>query len=145
MEVHRATGTPFSVLQVKARPSFPVLKVGLTLPRDVLYRRVDQRVDAMMAAGLLDEVRRLHGAGYGWELPSMSGLGYRQLGEYLRGERTLEDAVQRIKFDTHAYVRRQYTWFRKDPATVWYGAVDLPNVAAQVLAAVRSASGTNEN
>ncbi len=132
LEVQRATGVPFSVQQQRTAPPFPVLRVGLTLPRERLYARVDQRVDRMMAEGLLDEVRRLHDAGYGWELPSMSGIGYRQLGVYLRGEGTLAEAVQRVKFDTHAYIRRQDTWFRKDPAIRWFDASDLDAVADEV-------------
>ncbi len=132
LEVQRATGVPFSAQQRRSAPPFPVLLVGLTLPRVRLYALADQRVDRMMAEGLLDEVRGLHAAGYGWELPSMSGIGYRQLGVYLRGEGTLPDAVQRIKFDTHAFIRRQYTWFRKAPAMRWFDATDLDAVADEV-------------
>jgi tRNA dimethylallyltransferase len=75
----------------------------------------------MMAEGLLDEVERLRQRGYGRELPSMSGLGYRQLWAYLAGESTLDKAVERIKFETHRYVRQQYTWFRPgDPHITWF-------------------------
>ncbi len=125
LEVQHVTGRPFSQQAQPVDPPFCVITIGLSLDRAVLYRRVDQRVDAMMAAGLLDEVERLHARGYAWSLPSMSGIGYRQLGEYLRGERTLGEAVGRIKLDSHAYVRRQYTWFRKEPGIEWRDAAEF--------------------
>lgn len=130
LEVQRATGRPFSTLRTQTAPPYPLVKVGLTMDRVALYRRADDRVDAMMTAGLLDEVRRLHAAGYGWELQAMSGIGYRQLGDYLRGEATLDEAVQRIKFETHALIRRQYTWFRRDGGIEWHPAEGLGDLAA---------------
>jgi tRNA dimethylallyltransferase len=87
----------------------------------MLYRRVDERVEGMMATGLLDEVKALREEGYGRDLPSMSGLGYQQLQAHLDGELTLEKAVERIKFETHRFVRQQYTWFRlEDAAVQWF-------------------------
>jgi tRNA dimethylallyltransferase len=75
----------------------------------------------MMSAGLLNEVTNLRLAGYGRQLPSMSGLGYRQLYAYLEDELSLADAVQRIKFETHRFIRQQNTWFRLDnPAITWF-------------------------
>ena len=71
-------------------PAYDVLEIGLTSDRMVLYSRLDARIDQMLAAGLLDEVRALHERGYSWRLPSMSGLGYAQLGSYLRGECSLD-------------------------------------------------------
>ena len=98
-----------------------VYHVGATSDREYLYRRVDDRVDQMMSTGLLDEVTNLRLAGYARELPSMSGLGYRQLNDYLENELTLADAVQRIKFETHRFIRQQNTWFRLDnPAITWF-------------------------
>jgi tRNA dimethylallyltransferase len=69
----------------------------------------------MMQAGLLDEVRGLLARGYGWELPAMSGLGYRQFRPFFEGEASLEACVQRLKYDTHTFVRRQENWFRRLP------------------------------
>jgi tRNA dimethylallyltransferase len=83
------------------------------MPSEELYQRIDARVDVMVAHGLVAEVQALVTAGYGWELPAMSGIGYRELQPYLAGECSLAEAVQRIKFDTHAFARRQSTWFRR--------------------------------
>ncbi|MFL5803905.1 MAG: tRNA (adenosine(37)-N6)-dimethylallyltransferase MiaA, partial [Roseiflexaceae bacterium] len=81
-----------------------------------LYARIDARVEAMIAAGLAEEVRGLLARGYGWELPSMSGLGYREFRPYFAGQGALEQAVQRLKYDTHAFARRQPNWFRRLPS-----------------------------
>ncbi len=83
-----------------------------------------------MAAGLLDEVRHLGDAGYSAALPSMSGLGYRQLLSHLVGKMNLEEAVTRIKFETHRFARQQATWFRgDDPRIIW---MDADNAGAAV-------------
>jgi tRNA dimethylallyltransferase len=84
----------------------------------------------MLAAGLVDEVRALAARGYTWELPAMSSLGYRQVGAYLRGEVTLEAAVERMKLDTHAYIRRQLTWFRPNTRIHWLDPSDPATPAA---------------
>lgn len=119
LEVCIETGQPFSAQRKKTPPPYHALELGLTMPRDKLYVRLDARIDQMMADGLLDEVRTLHEHDYDWRLPSMSGLGYAQLGAYLRGELTLEEAVTEIKRDTRTFVRRQYTWFRRHGALHW--------------------------
>lgn len=78
-----------------------------------------------MEAGLLEELSRLREAGYERELPSMSGLGYQQLWAHMEGECTLDEAVERIKFETHRYVRQQYTWFRPgDPLISWFEVLE---------------------
>src|SRR5262249_40993123 len=100
LEVCIETGQPFSAQRSKVSPPYHVLELGLTMERESLYKRLDERIDRMVADGLLDEVRKLHERGYDWKLPSMSGLGYAQLGTYLRGESTLEEAVAAIKHDT---------------------------------------------
>ncbi len=105
------TGTPITVLQRKTLPPYRVLQLGLTLPRDQLYARIDARVERMVDDGLLAEVRALLEAGYTWECPAMSGLGYIQWRPYLDGAITLPDVIAAIQNETHAFVRRQYTWF----------------------------------
>jgi tRNA dimethylallyltransferase len=91
--------------------------------REDLYARVDARIDAMLAAGLLDEVRGLAARGYGWALPAMSSVGYAQLGVHLRGECSLAEAVAMIRRATRRFVRRQANWFkREDPRMRWYAA-----------------------
>ena len=123
LEVQAATGVPISEAQQKRPPSYRVLQIGLTQERAGLYQRIDRRVDSMMAAGLLREVRGLVARGYDYSLPSMSGLGYRQIGMYLRGEVGLDEAVQLIKRHTRRFVRQQYNWFRlSDEGIRWQDA-----------------------
>ena len=113
LEVIDRTGQPISVQQTKTAPRYAILPLLLTCDRTVLYERIDRRVDRYIERGLVDEVSNLHDMGYGFTLPSLSGIGYRQIGEYLEGKATLEYAVQRIKWDTHAFVRHQANWFRR--------------------------------
>ena len=115
-------GTPFSQLQVK-QPLVDSIIIGLTTDRADLYRRIDARVDNMIEKGLVDEVKGLVTRGYGLDLPSMSGLGYKQIGLYLQGKTDLPTAIQQIKFDTHSFARHQYNWFRlKDKRINWFEA-----------------------
>jgi len=121
LEVIFTKGQPMSLLQQKVPPNFSYLAIGLTLNREMLYRRIDDRVDNMMANGFLEEVINLREKGYSRTLPSMSGLGYKQLWSYLCDEEPLEHAVEGIKFATHNYVRQQYTWFQmKDRRINWF-------------------------
>jgi tRNA dimethylallyltransferase len=129
LEVTLVKGRPISELQRKRPPGYPILQIGLDCDRDALYGRIDQRVDGMMAAGLLAEVAHLVSLGYGRDCPPLSGLGYRQLLDYLAGESSLTEAVERIKFETHRFVRQQYTWFRRDdPALHWFANGDITGV-----------------
>ncbi|WP_374689593.1 tRNA (adenosine(37)-N6)-dimethylallyltransferase MiaA [Promineifilum sp.] len=133
LEVTLATGRRISDLQRKTPPPYDVAMVGLRRGRESLYARIDARVDEMMAAGLLDEVRRLRAAGYGPALPSMSGLGYRQLLAHLDGQMSLEEAIERIKFETHRFARQQATWFRADdPRITWLDLDATPDPAGEV-------------
>lgn len=121
LEVTLTTGRPISEIQRKTPPPYHICIVGLHRDRDTLYQRIDDRVDQMMASGLLKEVSGLHNQGYGVHLPAMSGLGYRQLVTHLTGELTLDEAVERIKFETHRFVRQQATWFRLDDERIrWF-------------------------
>jgi tRNA dimethylallyltransferase len=114
LEVYHATGRPISYWQQKGPPPWEVLVLGLTCPRDELYRRIDARVDAMMQAGLVEEVRGLLAMDYCPSLPAMSGIGYREVCQYLAGEIEVATAVRRIKTATHRLARQQHTWFRQD-------------------------------
>lgn len=123
LEVVLTTGESFSAQRRKQPPAFGVVMLGLTRPRPELYARIDARIDAMLAAGLVDEVSGLVAQGYGWDLSAMSALGYRQIGAYLRGECTLDEAVARLRRDTRQFVRRQANWFKpNDPAIRWFDA-----------------------
>jgi tRNA dimethylallyltransferase len=118
LEVHQKKGVYFSQLQSKEAPSFNVLIIGLTADRRELYRKIDLRIDKMMEEGLVREVEKLLNMGYDFKLPSMSSIGYKQIGLFLRGEMTLAEAIQQIKFETHRFVRHQYTWFRRNDARI---------------------------
>ncbi len=123
LEVCLVTGRPISVQQRKQAPPYHILQIGLSIERTALYARADQRIEAMLAAGLEDEVRRLVEAGYGWHLPAMSGLGYVQFKPYFAGEATLEEVVAEIKRVTRRFIRHQHNWFRpNDPAIRWFDA-----------------------
>jgi tRNA dimethylallyltransferase len=129
MEVYLSTGEKFSAAGKTQPPPFAVRRLGLTLPRDELYRRVDARVDEMIARGWLDEVRVL-AAKYDRALPALSSLGYPQMGAVLRGEMTLGAAAQEIKHHTHRFIRHQYAWFRPaDPRIAWFDAARVQAAA----------------
>ncbi len=121
LEVYRGAEVPFSQLQRKEEPPFNTMIIGLTADRAELYRRIDLRVDEMIKRGLVDEVKKLVNRGYDFNLPAMSGIGYKQIGMFLRGELTLAAAIQQIKFETHRFIRHQYSWFRlKDDRIKWF-------------------------
>lgn len=123
LEVIFVSGRPISELQQKDPPPYNIHIVGLFRHRTSLYDRIDSRVDTMLANGLVEEVTKLREQGYTAQIPAMSGLGYRQILTYLRGEMTLEEAVDRIKFETHRFARQQATWFRQDdPRIHWIDA-----------------------
>lgn len=136
LEVHILTGQAISALQEKQAPPYRIFRLGLRLPRAVLYRRVDARVEAMIAAGLVDEVARLLDMGYDRALPSMSGLGYREIAVHLLDGWTLDEAIERTKFSTHEFIRGQDVWFRgHDNGILWHNVEDVDSVAlAQSLA-----------
>ncbi|HEY3109792.1 MAG TPA: tRNA (adenosine(37)-N6)-dimethylallyltransferase MiaA [Chloroflexota bacterium] len=114
IEVVAATGRPFAEAR-RARPVAPAARlIGLTIARPALYERIDRRYDQMVAAGWLDEVRWLLARGYRRDLPSMSGLGYREIAAHLVGELSLDEALARAKARCHRYARAQYGWFRLD-------------------------------
>ncbi len=92
---------------------------GLTSSLSFLYKKIDERVDAMVEDGLLTEIRELVSK-YGWTAPGMSGIGYRQFQPYFENKASLEECVARVKFDTHAYARRQMTWFKRNKNITWF-------------------------
>lgn len=115
IEVALLSGRPLSWWH-RARPAeepgLPGVIVVLDLPRDVMDRRVDERVTGMVERGLVEEVRRLIAAGYGEDAPGLTGTGYREIAAHLRGEATLEEALEEIRRNTRKYARRQLTWLR---------------------------------
>jgi len=134
LEVCLRSGRPFSEQRGKSPPPYVIHQIGLTLEREALYRRVDARIVSMIERGLVDEVRGLLAAGYGWELPAMSSLGYVQLRGVLEGTASLQEAVALIKKDTRRYIRQQYNWFRlTNPAIHWLDAAASPYPEAVAL------------
>lgn len=120
-EVILRTGQKFSDQRRKAEVPYRILKIGLNRPRPEIDRRIDERVDQMMAAGFLDEVKGLLDKGYPRELSSMSALGYRQMAAYLSGEYSLEQAVEEMKRVTRKFYRRQMAWFKPSDASIhWF-------------------------
>jgi len=135
LEVCLLAGRPISEQQTRHRPALRMLWIGLTLPRPELYRRIDQRVDSMVESSLVDEVRTLAAHGYAWDAPAMTGVGYRQIGTYLRGEASLEEAVREIKRATRRFVRQQSNWFRlDDPRIHWLQSdTQAERIAAELI------------
>jgi tRNA dimethylallyltransferase len=132
LEVFHETGTPISILQRKQAPPYQIRILGLKLEREILYARADARVDNMMQEGFLEEVRSLLEKGYSPALPSMSALGYRELSAHLNEGLALDEAVQRIKNNTHDFIRKQEIWFRgHDNGILWHNSSDLDS--AQVI------------
>jgi tRNA dimethylallyltransferase len=112
LEVTLSTGRRFSTQRTRKESPYRVLEIGLTRLRPELYRRIDARIDSMLAAGWLEEVRALLAKGYGPGLPSMSAIGYAQLSEHLQGKLSLEEVIVEIKRQTRIFVRRQANWFK---------------------------------
>jgi tRNA dimethylallyltransferase len=134
LEVILSTGQPFSIQRQRGEAAYNILTLGLTRPRPELYARIDARIEAMVAAGLVDEVRGLLAQGYSPDLPALSAIGYQQVIDYLRGKTTLEEAVMLIKRLTRQFVRRQANWFKEsDPQIHWFtvgdGTVDAMETA----------------
>ena len=121
LEVYDLTGVPLSSQKMPGRSDAPYdfQLYAIEMPRNMLYDRVDRRVDEMMRQGLLDEVRRLKESGLSPDAQSMQGLGYKELWPVLTGETTLSDAVSLLKLRTRHYAKRQLTWFKRDERIQW--------------------------
>jgi tRNA dimethylallyltransferase len=128
LEVFNETETPISRLQRREAPPSEIFVIGLTADREELYRRIDLRVDGMIEQGLVDEVKRLVSRGFDFNMPALSSIGYRQIGQFLRNELTLPGAIQQIKFETHRLARQQYTWFREEDTRIhWFDIQRSPS------------------
>ncbi len=128
LEVYYLSGKPISSYQREAPYSClsSAVVVGLRMKRSALYQLIGRRVDAMMEKGLVQEVEGLLKEGYGEDLPSMEGLGYRQIIGYLKGKYSREEAVRLVKRDTRRFAKRQLSWFNKDPRIVWLDREKFP-------------------
>ena len=122
LEFYHETGTPISLHnmeQHKKESPYLFCYFVLTDQRDLLYERIDQRVDRMIDAGLVEEVKRLYNMGIPRQATSMQGLGYKEIYDHLLGECSLEEAVFKIKRDTRHFAKRQITWFKREPDAIW--------------------------
>lgn len=156
LEVIELTGRPFSEFhrEWKNRESLYDLKIfGLNMDRDKLRERINRRVDRMVMAGLLDEVRGLIASGYERFLTSQQAIGYKELIGYLKGETSLEEAVDTLKARTRQYAKRQLTWFRADSRIHWIDVTGKTTgeVVDEIMAKLRQDNflpvqeGSNEN
>ena len=127
LEVILSTGRRFSEQRGQAESPYHLLTLGLTRPRPELYARIDARIEAMFAAGLLEEVRRLLEQGCSPDLPTLSAIGYRECVEVIQGKMTAEEAKTQMRRRTRVFVRRQANWFKlDDPQIHWFEAAENP-------------------
>ena len=124
LEICHMTGKTYTSFRKNVRKDRPfrIVKIALTRPRDIIYERINARVDQMMADGLLEEARRLYPLRH---LNALNTVGYKEMFAYLDGKWSLEEAIERMKGNTRRYARKQLTWFRRDPEVTW---VELDNV-----------------
>ena len=135
LEVIFNTGKPFSEQSRAGESDYDVFMLGLTLPRDELYRRVDARIQAMIDKGFEDEVRFLLEQGYDPDLPAFSAIGYREMIAYVQGKTDLETAVRMMKKRTRIFIRHQTNWFKPDDRRIhWFDPtqVDLEEIEAEI-------------
>ena len=130
LEVYQVTGQPISLhhrVHGFRDVSYKMLKIGLTQDRDILYDRINRRVDLMLASGLLEEVKWLLDQGYPSTLKAMRSIGYRHMADYLEGRTPWDETVRLFKRDTRRYAKRQLTWFKADPEVLWVqpGQIDI--------------------
>ena len=126
LEVCLVSGKPFSEQRGVAAPLYTSLLLGVQWPREVLYKRIDRRVDERMRQGMVQEVRDLLEQGVSHERLEALGLEYRFISRWLRGEFASEgEMVERLKYAIHDFTRRQLTWFRKDTRIVWLEGYDV--------------------
>ena len=146
LEVYESGGVPLSDIQevhgFKERPYDPVM-IGITLERKNLYKKIEERVDRMMEAGLEAEVRGLMVL-HGDSVLPMHGLGYKQLAGYIKGMYSLEDAIRLLKRDTRRYAKRQLTWFRRDDRIRWYTTKEDFSHADEIARDINSMLPNNE-
>jgi tRNA dimethylallyltransferase len=127
LEVILASGQKYSALRRQEEPAYRPFILGLTRPRPELYERVDARIEAMFAAGLLDEVQRLLERGCTPDMPSMSSIGYRECCLVLSGGISLEQAKKAMRRRSRIFIRRQANWFKlNDPSIAWFDAGHTP-------------------
>ncbi len=132
LEVYYSSGKPFSSYFNKKQAAahiYRTVKIGLDLPREILYARINKRCEEMLADGLLEEVQQLHPYKH---LRTMQTVGYNEFFSYLDGELALEQAIEKFKQHTRNYAKRQLTWFRRDTEIKWFSPEDMDEIIAFV-------------
>ena len=121
LEVYMLTGRPISQLQQQRDPlkNLSILKIGLSLPRPILYGRINRRVSGMFHAGLIEEVRQVLAKGYRPDCKGFEALGYRHAVAVLDDELSQEEAIEKTQIETRRYAKRQMTWFRREKEVYW--------------------------
>lgn len=135
LEIYEATGQPISTchqMHRMAPPLFDVLKIGLFRQREVLYERINRRVERMVEEGLLDEVKSLLQRGYSSGLKPLQSIGYRHVTDFIEGRLSWDDTLQTLKQDTRHYAKRQLTWFNSDAQVKWMDADHLDEITQAV-------------
>lgn len=138
LEVFKMTGMPWSehVTQPQKKTPMPaVLKIGLTVERNVLYERINQRTEIMINTGMLNEVQNLIDMGYDCNLKSMQSIGYRHMCNFINSKWTLDKTIELLARDTRHYAKRQLTWFKRDPSIQWFS----PENNGEIFSAIEKA------
>lgn len=133
VEICRSTGktyTSFRTSKKKERP-FRIIKIGLTREREELYERIDRRVEQMIDQGLVEEARSVYPKR---SLNSLNTVGYKELFEHFDGKTTLDEAIFKIKCNTHKYCRKQLTWFKRDPMMRWFSPENIEEIINYIKA-----------
>ncbi len=130
LEVVTYTGKSFASQRSKEEPEAEFLMIAVNRPREELYARINQQVDHMVENGWAKEIRSLHERGIDWDAPAMTAIGYREIAAFVRGECTLEEAVEKTKMATRHYAKRQMTWFKRDTRIHW---IDEPEEATALV------------
>ena len=136
LEVCLVSGRPYSELRRGAtqQRDFNIIKIGTDMPRDILYERINRRVDIMLEEGLLDEVRALLPYRH---LNSLQTVGYREFFDYFDGKCSLEESVELVKRNSRRYAKRQMTWFRRDESIAWFAPSDLTAILDFIASATK--------
>ena len=135
LEIFEATGETISVFQHKHQfcdTPFEFLEIGLSMPRKTLYESINRRVDAMIDAGFVDEVKNLLDMGYRADLKSMQAIGYRHLAAFIQGHQPWKETVRTLKRDTRRYAKRQLTWFRADAGIAWIEPTRISGLESRI-------------
>lgn len=135
LEIFELTGKPksyFDDVTKKQEVPYDYVMLGLDWDREILYDRINRRVDLMIGDGLIDEAKMLVDRGYDWNLTALKAIGYKELKPYLEGQSSLEEVVIILKRDSRHYAKRQMTWFRKDERIHWLKMSEDENLETQL-------------